>query len=121
LLLGISIWGIASACSARPHPGGSALGVPVLGADVVFGHHATSILLVFMAALSLMLAAPSAKHGRRQRADDGLKLPVWPFHVLRCRHSGRHDPHRCAPGPLCSRGDDPAMIDRDPLPCSASH
>jgi len=84
LLLGISIfWGIASACYRNGHilvdllwEFLSARGRRVL--DIT----ATSILLVFMAALTLMLADAIRDTAAANVLTMELKLPVWPFHVL---------------------------------------
>ncbi len=84
LLLGISMfWGIASACYRNGHivvdlvweflssPGRRIL-------DII----ATSILLVFMAALALMLADAIRDTATGNVLTMELKLPVWPFHLL---------------------------------------
>ena len=84
LLLGISMfWGIASACYRNGHivvdlvweflssPGRRFL-------DII----ATSILLVFMAALALMLADAIRDTATGNVLTMELKLPVWPFHLL---------------------------------------
>lgn len=84
LLLGISIfWGIASACYRNGHilvdlvwEFLSARGRRIL--DIT----ATSILLVFMAALTLMLADAIRDTATGNVLTMELKLPVWPFHVL---------------------------------------
>ena len=84
LLLGISIfWGIASACYRNGHilvdllwEFLSARGRRVL--DIT----ATSILLVFMVALTLMLADAIRDTAAANVLTMELKLPVWPFHVL---------------------------------------
>jgi len=84
LMLGISIfWGIASACYRNGHilvdllwEFLSARGRRVL--DIT----ATSILLVFMAALTLMLADAIRDTAAANVLTTELKLPVWPFHVL---------------------------------------
>jgi TRAP-type C4-dicarboxylate transport system permease small subunit len=84
LLLGISIfWGIASACYRNGHilvdlvwEFLSARGRRIL--DIT----ATSILLVFMAALTLMLADAIRDTAAGNVLTMELKLPVWPFHVL---------------------------------------
>ena len=84
LMLGISIfWGIASACYRNGHilvdlvwEFLSARGRRVL--DIA----ATSILLVFMAALTLMLADAIRDTAAGNVLTMELKLPVWPFHVL---------------------------------------
>jgi len=84
LMLGISIfWGIASACYRNGHilvdllwEFLSARGRRVL--DIT----ATSILLVFMAALTLMLADAIRDTAAANVLTMELKLPVWPFHVL---------------------------------------
>ena len=84
LLLGISIfWGIASACYRNGHilvdllwEFLSARGRRVL--DIT----ATAILLVFMAALTLMLADAIRDTAAANVLTMELKLPVWPFHVL---------------------------------------
>jgi len=84
LLLGISIfWGIASACYRNGHilvdllwEFLSARGRRVL--DIT----ATSILLVFMAALTLMLADTIRDTAAANVQTMELKLLVWPFHSL---------------------------------------
>jgi TRAP-type C4-dicarboxylate transport system permease small subunit len=84
LLLGISIfWGIASACYRNGHilvdlvwEFQSARGRRIL--DIT----ATSILLVFMAALTLMLTDAIRDTAAGNVLTMELKLPVWPFHVL---------------------------------------
>ena len=84
LLLGISIfWGIASACYRNGHilvdllwEFLSARGRRVL--DIT----ATSILLAFMAALTLMLADAIRDTATGNVLTMELKLPVWPFHAL---------------------------------------
>jgi TRAP-type C4-dicarboxylate transport system permease small subunit len=84
LLLGISIfWGFASACYRNSHilvdlvwEFLSARGRRIL--DIT----ATSILLVFMAALTLMLADAIRDTAAGNVLTMELKLPVWPFHVL---------------------------------------
>ncbi|MEK6211913.1 MAG: TRAP transporter small permease [Pseudomonadota bacterium] len=84
LLLGISIfWGIASACYRNRHilvdlvwEFLSSRGRRIL--DIT----ATSILLVFMAALTLMLADAIRDTASGNVLTMELKLPVWPFHVL---------------------------------------
>ena len=84
LLLGISIfWGIASACYRNGHilvdllwEFLSARGRRVL--DIT----ATSILLVFMAALTLMLADAIRDTAAANVLTMELKLPVWPFHLV---------------------------------------
>lgn len=84
LLLGISIfWGIASACYRNGHivvdlvwEFLSSRGRRIL--DIT----ATSILLVFMAALTLMLADAIRDTASGNVLTMELKLPVWPFHVL---------------------------------------
>jgi len=84
LMLGISIfWGIASACYRNGHilvdllwEFLSARGRRVL--DIT----ATSILLVFMAALTLMLSDAIRDTAAANVLTMELKLPVWPFHVL---------------------------------------
>jgi len=84
LMLGISIfWGIASACYRNGHilvdllwEFLSARGRRVL--DIT----ATSILLVFMAALTLMLADAIRDTATGNVLTMELKLPVWPFHLL---------------------------------------
>jgi len=84
LLLGISIfWGIASACYRNGHilvdllwEFMSSRGRRIL--DIA----ATSILLVFMAALSLMLADAIRDTAAGNVLTMELKLPVWPFHLL---------------------------------------
>jgi len=84
LLLGISIfWGIASACYRNGHilvdlvwEFLSARGRRIL--DIT----ATSILLVFMAALTLMLADAIRDTAAGNVLTMELKLPVWPFHLL---------------------------------------
>ena len=84
LLLGISMfWGIASACYRNGH----------IVVDLVWeflslrGRRilditATSILLVFMAALTLMLADAIRDTATGNVLTMELKLPVWPFHLL---------------------------------------
>jgi len=84
LLLGISIfWGIASACYRNRHilvdllwDFLSARGRRVL--DIT----ATSILLVFMVALTLMLADAIRDTAAANVLTMELKLPVWPFHLV---------------------------------------
>ena len=84
LLLGISIfWGIASACYRNRHilvdlvwEFLSSRGRRIL--DIA----ATSILLVFMAALTLMLADAIRDTAVANVLTMELKLPVWPFHLL---------------------------------------
>ena len=84
LLLGISIfWGIASACYRNGHilvdllwEFLSARGRRVL--DIT----ATSILLVFMVALTLMLADAIRDTAAANVLTMELKLPVWPFHLV---------------------------------------
>ena len=84
LLLGISIfWGVASACYRNGHilvdllwEFLSARGRRVL--DIT----ATSILLAFMAALTLMLADAIRDTATGNVLTMELKLPVWPFHLL---------------------------------------
>jgi len=84
LLLGISIfWGIASACYRNGHilvdlvwEFMSSRGRRIL--DIT----ATSILLVFMAALTLMLADAIRDTAAGNVLTMELKLPVWPFHLL---------------------------------------
>ena len=84
LLLGISIfWGIASACYRNGHilvdllwEFLSARGRRVL--DIT----ATSILLAFMAALTLMLADAIRDTAAANVLTMELKLPVWPFHLV---------------------------------------
>jgi len=84
LMLGISIfWGIASACYRNRHilvdllwEFLSARGRRVL--DIT----ATAILLVFMAAFTLMLADAIRDTAAANVLTMELKLPVWPFHVL---------------------------------------
>ncbi|MGQ0577894.1 MAG: TRAP transporter small permease [Betaproteobacteria bacterium] len=84
LLLGISIfWGVASACYRNRHilvdlvwEFLSARGRRVL--DIT----ATSILLVFMVALTLMLADAIRDTAVGNVLTMELKLPVWPFHLL---------------------------------------
>ena len=84
LLLGISIfWGIASACYRNGHilvdlvwEFLSSRGRRIL--DIT----ATSILLVFMAALTLMLADAIRDTAAGNVLTMELKLPVWPFHLL---------------------------------------
>jgi TRAP-type C4-dicarboxylate transport system permease small subunit len=84
LLLGISIfWGIASACYRNRHilvdllwEFLSARGRRVL--DIT----ATSILLVFMVALTLMLADAIRDTAAANVLTMELKLPVWPFHLV---------------------------------------
>jgi TRAP-type C4-dicarboxylate transport system permease small subunit len=84
LLLGISIfWGIASACYRNGHilvdllwEFLSSRGRRIL--DII----ATSILLVFMAALTLMLADAVRDTATGNVLTMELKLPVWPFHLL---------------------------------------
>lgn len=84
LLLGISMfWGIASACYRNAHivvdlvwefldsPGRRILDIT-----------ATAILLVFMAALTLMLADAIRDTATGNVLTMELKLPVWPFHLL---------------------------------------
>jgi len=84
LLLGISIfWGIASACYRNGH-----ILVDLLWEFLtargrrVLDITATSILLVFMAALTLMLADAIRDTAAAHVLTMELKLPVWPFHVL---------------------------------------
>jgi TRAP-type transport system small permease protein len=84
LLLGISMfWGIASACYRNGH----------IVVDLVWeflslrGRRildvtATSILLVFMAALTLMLADAIRDTATGNVLTMELKLPLWPFHLL---------------------------------------
>ena len=84
LLLGISMfWGIASACYRNGH----------IVVDLVWEFlssrgrrildiSATSILLVFMAALTLMLADAIRDTAAGNVLTMELKLPVWPFHLL---------------------------------------
>lgn len=84
LLLGVSIfWGIASACYRNGHilvdliweflsPGRRRI------MDIV----ATAILLVFMAALALMLADGIRDTAAANVLTMELKLPIWPFHLL---------------------------------------
>jgi len=84
LLLGISIfWGIASACYRNGHilvdllwEFLSSRGRLIL--DII----ATSILLVFMAALTLMLADAVRDTATGNVLTMELRLPVWPFHLL---------------------------------------
>jgi TRAP-type C4-dicarboxylate transport system permease small subunit len=84
LLLGISIfWGIASACYRNGHilvdlvwEFLSSRGRRIL--DIT----ATSILLLFMAALTLMLADAIRDTAAGNVLTMELKLPVWPFHLL---------------------------------------
>jgi TRAP-type C4-dicarboxylate transport system permease small subunit len=84
LLLGISIfWGIASACYRNGHilvdlvwEFLSSRGRRIL--DIT----ATSILLVFMAVLTLMLADAIRDTAVANVLTMELKLPVWPFHLL---------------------------------------
>ena len=84
LMLGISIfWGIASACYRNGHilvdllwEFLSARGRRVL--DIT----ATSILLVFMVALTLMLADAIRDTAAANVLTMELKLPVWPFHLV---------------------------------------
>jgi len=84
LLLGISIfWGIASACYRNGHilvdllwEFLSARGRRVL--DIT----ATSILLAFMAALTMMLADAIRDTAAANVLTMELKLPVWPFHLV---------------------------------------
>lgn len=84
LLLGISIfWGIASACYRNRHilvdlvwEFLSSRGRRIL--DIT----ATSILLVFMVALTLMLADAIRDTAVGNVLTMELKLPVWPFHLL---------------------------------------
>lgn len=84
LLLGISMfWGIASACYRNGHivvdlvweflssPGRRILDIT-----------ATSILLAFMVALTLMLADAIRDTASANVLTMELKLPVWPFHLL---------------------------------------
>ena len=84
LLLGISMfWGIASACYRNGHivvdlvwefldsPGRRILDIT-----------ATAILLVFMAAITLMLADAIRDTATGNVLTMELKLPVWPFHLL---------------------------------------
>jgi TRAP-type C4-dicarboxylate transport system permease small subunit len=84
LMLGISMfWGIASACYRSGHivvdlvwefldsPGRRILDIT-----------ATAILLVFMAALTLMLADAIRDTAAGNVLTMELKLPVWPFHLL---------------------------------------
>lgn len=84
LLLGISIfWGIASACYRNGH-----ILVDLLWEFLslrgrrILDIAATSILLVFMAALSLMLADAIRDTAAGNVLTMELKLPVWPFHLL---------------------------------------
>jgi TRAP-type C4-dicarboxylate transport system permease small subunit len=84
LLLGISIfWGIASACYRNGH-----ILVDLLWEFLssrgrrILDITATSILLVFMAALTLMLADAIRDTAAGNVLTMELKLPVWPFHVL---------------------------------------
>jgi len=84
LLLGISIfWGIASACYRNGH-----ILVDLLWEFLslrgrrMLDIAATSILLVFMAALSLMLADAIRDTAAGNVLTMELKLPVWPFHLL---------------------------------------
>ena len=84
LVLGISIfWGIASACYRNGHilvdllwEFLSARGRRTL--DIT----ATAILLVFMAALTLMLADAIRDTAAGNVLTMELKWPVWPFHLL---------------------------------------
>ena len=84
LLLGISMfWGIASACYRNGHivvdlvweflssPGRRILDIT-----------ATSILLVFMVAFTLMLADAIRDTATSNVQTMELKLPLWPFHLL---------------------------------------
>ena len=84
LLLGISMfWGIASACYRNGHivvdlvweflslPGRRLLDIT-----------ATSILMVFMVALTLMLADAIGDTAAGNVLTMELRLPVWPFHLL---------------------------------------
>ena len=84
LLLGISIfWGIASACYRNGH-----ILVDLLWEFLstrgrrVLDIAATSILLVFMAALTLMLADAIRDTAAANVLTMELKLPVWPFHLV---------------------------------------
>jgi len=84
LLLGISIfWGIASACYRNGH-----ILVDLLWEFLtargrrVLDITATSILLVFMAALTLMLADAIRDTAAANVLTMELKLPVWPFHLV---------------------------------------
>ncbi len=84
LLLGISIfWGIASACYRNGH-----ILVDLLWEFLssrgrrILDITATSILLVFMAALTLMLADAIRDTAAGNVLTMELKLPVWPFYVL---------------------------------------
>jgi len=84
LLLGISIfWGIASACYRNGH-----ILVDLLWEFLtargrrVLDITATSILLVFMAALTLMLADTIRDTAAANVQTMELKLLVWPFHSL---------------------------------------
>ena len=84
LLLGISIfWGIASACYRNGH----------ILVDLVWEMLssprrrlldliATSILLVFMAALAVMLAGTIRDTAAANVLTMELRLPVWPFHAI---------------------------------------
>ncbi len=84
LLLGISIfWGVASACYRNRHimvdlvwEFLSSRGRRIL--DIT----ATAILLVFMVALTLMLADAIRDTAAGNVLTMELKLPVWPFHLL---------------------------------------
>ncbi|HEV8259765.1 MAG TPA: TRAP transporter small permease [Burkholderiales bacterium] len=84
LLLGISIfWGIASACYRNGH-----ILVDLLWEFLssrgrrIMDITATSILLVFMAALTLMLADAVRDTAAGNVLTMELKLPVWPFQLL---------------------------------------
>ena len=84
LLLGISIfWGIASACYRNRHILVDLVWefLPSRGRRIL-DITATSILLVFMAALTLMLADAIRDTAAANVQTMELKLPVWPFHVL---------------------------------------
>ena len=84
LVLGISIfWGIASACYRNGH-----ILVDLLWEFLstrgrrTLDVTATAILLVFMVALTLMLADAIRDTAAGNVLTMELKLPVWPFHLL---------------------------------------
>ena len=84
LALGISIfWGIASACYRNGH-----ILVDLLWEFLssrgrrILDISATSILLVFMAALTLMLADAIRDTAAANVLTMELKLPLWPFYLL---------------------------------------
>jgi TRAP-type C4-dicarboxylate transport system permease small subunit len=84
LMLGISIfWGIASACYRNRHILVDLVWefLPPRGRRVL-DITATSILLVFMAALTLMLVDAIRDTAAGNVLTMELKLPVWPFHLL---------------------------------------